>query len=158
VKVRQYADLILKSKVVEPAVISERMGLVPDEVKPMGSRLSGPPMRPAVHIWKLRSGVPDNLPLTDHFTSLLAKLGGSVEHLRDLLADGQVVGCIQVVRHFEPGPEDPEIIEPRRQVGDLVRLGGQHPLVGFEIEPALVVFAATAGLGFDFDEYGDEVE
>jgi Domain of unknown function (DUF4279) len=159
VKVRQHADLILTSKVVEPSVISERIGLVPDEVRLMGSRHSDPPaMRPAAHIWELRSGLPDGVPLSDHFTSLLAKVDGSAERLRALLADGRVAGCIQVARHFEPGPEDPEIIEPGRQVGDLVRLGGQHPLVGFEIEPALVAFAAAAGLGFDFDEYGDEDE
>ncbi|HTW06839.1 MAG TPA: hypothetical protein VME46_04980 [Acidimicrobiales bacterium] len=66
--------------------------------------------------------------------------------------------AIQVFRNFEPGPEDRAVSEPGRHGHDFERLRGQHPLVGFVITPSLVAYAAAAGIGFDFDEYGDEDE
>ena len=140
-------------------MISERLGLIPTETKLMGSRHLGPPPIPRCHLWQLDSGVESHeLPLDDHLRSLVTRLGDSAVRVRNLARDGEASATIQVVRYFEPGPEDRLISEPGRHVGDLERLRGQHPLVGFEIEPGLIEYAAQAGIGFDFDEYADEDE
>lgn len=158
-KVRQYVYLGLSSDTVDPGTISERLGLMPDEVKLMGSRHPGPPPLPRTHMWRLNSGTgSDERTLDEHFQSLLARLTGSASKLRELTVSGEVDAVIQIVRHFTPGPEDRRISEPGRHRGDFERLRGQHPLVGFGIEAGLITYAAEAGIGFDFDEYGDEDE
>ena len=157
-KVRQYVYLGIESDGVDPGVISERLGLMPDDVKLQGSKHQGPPPIPRCHIWRLNSGAGTDDPLDDHFAALRVRLGDTARRLRDLQETEEVTAVIQVVRSFEPGPEDRNINEPGRVVGDLERLGGQHPLVGFDITPELVSYAAEAGIGFDFDEYGDENE
>ena len=158
-KVRQYVYLGITSDAVDPGIISERMGLMPDEVKLQGSRHQGPPPIPRTHLWRLNSGAAsDELPLDDHFKSLRVRLGDSAVRLRDLISTQDVSAVVQVVRYFEPGPEDRHISEPGRYGEGYERLRGQHPLVGFDIEPDLVAYAAEAGIGFDFDEYGDEDE
>lgn len=104
------------------------------------------------------SGAREESSLDHHFESLRVRLGDTAEHLRNLQETEDVSAVIQVVRSFEPGPEDRHISEPGRYGEDYERLRGQHPLVGFEISPDLVTYAARAGTGFDFDEYGDEDE
>lgn len=159
VKVRQYVYLGITSDDLDPGVISERLGLMPDEVKLRGSRHQGPPPVPRTHLWRFNSGLTsEELPLDDHFESLRTRLGDSAARLGELLRTEHVSAVVQVVRYFEPGPEDRHITEPGRHVGDYERVRGQHPLVGFDIAPDLVAFAAEAGIGFDFDEYGDEDE
>jgi Domain of unknown function (DUF4279) len=159
VKVRQYVYLGLKSDTVDPGTISERLGLMPDEVKLMASKHPGPPPVPRTHLWRLNSGVgSDEVALDEHFDSLLARVSGSASRIRELIESGQVDAVIQVVRHFTPGPEDPRISEPGGHLEGYERLRGQHPLVGFGIESGLVAYAAEAGITFDFDEYGDEDE
>ena len=156
-KVRQYVYLGMLSETVDPGQISHRLGLVPDEIRLRGSRHPGPPSVPRTHIWQLNSGVVrDDVPLNDHFEALLARLAGSASRVRALLDEGAVDGVIRVVRRFDPGPEDVEIVKPGRQVGNLEKVGGQHPLVGFGIDAELLKYAAEANLVFDFDEYADE--
>jgi hypothetical protein len=138
--------------------LTDRVGLIPDEVNLMASRHPGPKLVPRTHLWKLASGLPGTKALDEHFAALLAKLEGSAPRVRHLLDGGEASGCISVARYFEPGPEDREIIEPGQRGPGWERLRGQHPLVGFQILPALISYVADAGLWFDFDEYGDEDE
>ena len=113
---------------------------------------------PRCHLWHLGSGVKSHeVPLDDHFDALLSRLSGSTNRIRELVQD-EATARIQVVRHFDPGPEDRHISEPGRYVGDYERVPGQHPLVGFGLEPDFIRFSAKAGIGFDFDEYGYEHE
>jgi Domain of unknown function (DUF4279) len=157
VKVRQYAYLSVLSESLDPGQLSEELALMPTDAKLRGSRQPGPPPIPRCHLWQLGSGVKSHeVRLDQHLSSLLSRLAGSAARIRKLAESGDATAVIQVVRYFEPGPEDRHIIEPGRNVGGLERLGGQHPLVGFDLEPALVSFAAEAGVGFSFDEYGDE--
>jgi hypothetical protein len=157
VKVRQYVYLAVRSESVDPGIISERLRLMPDVVKLRGSRRAGPPPVPRTHLWRLNSGVEsEDLPLGHHLDALLARLGDSAHRLRQLTIDEEVSAVIQVVRRFDPGPEDRHVVEPGPPPGEVERLGGQHRLLGFSIEAELLAYAAVAGIGFDFDEYGDE--
>lgn len=157
-KVRQYVYLGIRSDGVDPGVISERLGLMPDEVKLRGSKHQGPPPVPRTHLWRLNSGASQESPLDDHFESLRVRLGDTADRLRNLQETEDVSAVIQVVRSYGLGPEDRHISEPGRYREVYERLRGQHPLVGFDISPDLVSYAARAGIGFDFDEYGDEDE
>jgi hypothetical protein len=156
VRVSQYVYFSLRSELVDPGAMSEAVGLLPDETALMGSRRAAPVPIPRCHLWKLNSGINDKACLDDHFEALLAKLQGSAHRVRVLVESGEVSAAIEVVRSFEPGAEDSSVVAAGRNVGSMERLGGQHPLVGFEVSAALVAYAAEAGIGFDFDEYGSE--
>jgi hypothetical protein len=158
VKVRQHVYLGIKSDGVDPGVVSERLGLLPDEVKLRGSRHQGPPPVPRCHLWRLNSGASPESPLDDHFESLRSRLGNTAGLLRSIQETQDITAVIQVVRSFEPGPEDRHISEPGRYAEDFEGLRGQHSLVGFGLSPEFVSYAAQAGIGFDFDEYGDQDE
>ncbi len=126
-RVRQHAALLLRSNVLDPDEITQRMALVPDEVKAMGSLHPGPPARPAAHIWRLPSGIADDHRVDDHFEALLTKLVGSAERVRALIEGAEVGGEFVIGRYFEPGPEEERIVEPGRQIGDFERLRGSTP-------------------------------
>ena len=157
-RVRQYVYFGIASEALTPDAISAAVGLQPDESRPKGSRRPGPPPIPRRHLWKLRSGVPETADLNDHFAALVAKLAGYEDRIEALLDTEDADGGFQVVRHFDPGPEDEAIIEPGRLVDGFERLRGQHPLLSFHLEEEWLAVAVKLGGGIDFDEYGDEYE
>jgi Domain of unknown function (DUF4279) len=131
VRVRQYVCFAISSPSIPPDAITGRLLLAPDEVKPKGSRIAGPPPVPQAHPWKLRSGrarasmmgewtvEPDDSPP-------YARLGvlerGSVDDVR-LEGDGVDVSLVVLLRSDErpdclfgwrvpiwpvPAPNDPD--------------------------------------------------
>ncbi len=162
-KVRQYVYFGLRSDVLKPHAITARLGIEPDVAKVQGSRGAtqrvgaAPRPMPRQHSWRIGSGRPQTDPLDDQFAALLARLLPFQAAIGQLLADGAATGVLQVVRNTEPGPEDREIIEPSSGP-DWTRVRGQHPLLGFRLDPELIAFAYNLGVAIDFDEYGDEYE
>jgi hypothetical protein len=153
-KVYQYAYLLVTSTELDPGILSERIGLMPDRVKLMGFRQSSPKPIPRFHMWQLDSGVAErDVPLADHLSSLAARLNGSAARLRTLVDSGEAEGVVSVVRRFEPGPAD---LAPLELPTGFERLSGQHRLLGFAVPPELVSYIVAAGISLDFDEYGDE--
>ncbi len=51
--------------------------------------------------------------------------------------------------HARDGVEEETVVH-----GDLVRMPGQHQLLGFSVEPELMLRLVTLRCGVDFDEYG----
>lgn len=157
-RVRQHAYFLVRSDVLTPVEVTAHLGLEPDKVKPRGSRATGPPPRPRMHIWILESGRPDTAPLDDHLDALLIRLEPYAEGISALLVTGHTTGVVQIVRYFEIGAEDHDVIEPGPRVEGLERLRGQHRLLGFHLDHRLLRFAGQAQIAIDVDEYGDEYE
>jgi hypothetical protein len=153
--IRQYAYFSLDSDTIRPESIAERIGLEPSSVSIAGSRHSGPPPVPRRHSWKLESGVSEKSRLDDHFEALLARLSSHTDRIQEIVATGEVSGCLTVVRYFHSGNEEAELPSGYEHDG-FERLCGQHPLVGFGLEPAMIAFLAKTGSFVDFDEYCDE--
>jgi hypothetical protein len=158
VKVRQYAYLLVTRTELDPGIISERLGLMPDRVKLRGQRDAGPRPIPRFHMWQVNSGITNrDARLGDHLESLLTRLNGTADRLRALVDSGAASGVVQVFREFEPGPEDSGSARDELPPG-FEKLGGQHRFLGFAVPPDLLRYVVDAGIAFDFDEYGDEDE
>jgi hypothetical protein len=106
---------------------------------------------PRSNLWKYvatGSGTVDNLvrELVDVFEPLS-------DRLRQLTADGASWIVIRIVRSFD----DPDGVEDDDGgpdlPGNIVRLGGQHQLVGFHLDEQLMARLVALGCALDFDEY-----
>jgi hypothetical protein len=139
---------------LDPEAITGVIGRAPTASKTRFSERGG--HAPTFHLWEIQSGIPDTRPLDDHWEALMPMLEPYSHGIRRGIDESFFEADFRVGRHMEPGPEDPQIIEPGAEGEDWVRLGGQHPLLGFLIDPKLVRLAAACGIGFNFDEYGDE--
>ena len=73
------------------------------------------------------------------------------DSIRGLVETGEGKAWLQIVRNFDAaGGEEEEITE----TGGLVKLGGQHQLLGWHMDIAIVRFLADIGADIDCDEYG----
>jgi hypothetical protein len=156
-KIEQYAYFCVYSDKVQPEAITKIVGLEPNETALAGAKRRTPMLIPRQNMWKVTSGVSAKNRLDDHFASLFARLSPYAEQIRDLVTNGDVTAALVVVRHIEPGSEVPEVLKENEQEG-LTRLRGQHPLVGFYLEPSLIKFLSHTGCSLDVDEYCDEYE
>lgn len=147
----------MSSLLVQPEAITEAVGVVPDETRPLGSRRGWPHPIPRFNIWNLGSGLPDTAPLGDHLDALVAKLKPHAARIREFIANSDAEGGLQIVRYFTPGPEDSEVLASNIvEIPGMERLGGQHPLLGFHVDESFIRLAVDLGVEIDFDEYGDE--
>ena len=158
-EVRQYAYFGMSSLLVDPDAMSEAVGVAPDETQMIGSKRDWPQPIPRFHLWSVRSGLPDTIPLDGHFAALVTKLESHAARIRGFLANTDAGACLQVVRYFTPGPEDRQVLSDNIvEVPGMERLGGQHPLLGFKVDHSFIRLAADLGVEISFDEYGDEDE
>jgi hypothetical protein len=159
-KVRQRVYLSVHSSDLTPERIDAELGLSADESRLLGSKKVGPPPVPRYHIWNLFSGAPDASSLRDHFSVLFERMMPASDAIAKLAGSGKADVIVQVVRYFDPGPED-EAILAARDAGlppDIEILRGQHPLLGFYFDREQLAWLGRLGVGVDFDEYGDEHE
>lgn len=162
-KITQFAEFVLRSESVPAQIMAERVGLQPDESAVARSRSIGNHQLPRFHSWTVKSGVSRKSRLDDHFAALHRRLKPYAAQIAAVIAKGDVSAVLCVVRHFEPGTEDPETLQARNdraadQVEGLQVLRGQHPLVGFAVDLPLIQFLADVGACVSFDEYADEYE
>ncbi len=144
---------------VNPDAITSRVQLVPDETKAKGSRIAGPTPVPRFHLWTVKSGCPETADLNAHLSALAAKIEPYARLIRTFLDSSEADGQFSIVRKFEAGPELDAIVDVGRYgPGNLERLRGQHPLLGFHLDREVIDLATSLGVDFDFDEYGDEFE
>ena len=144
---------------MNPDAITSRVQLVPDETKAKGSRITDPKPIPRFHLWTVKSGCPETAELNDHLSALVAKIEPYTSLIRAFLDSSDADGQFNVVREFEAGPELDGIVDVGRYgPGNLERLRGQHPLLGFHLDRDVLDLASSLGVDFDFDEYGDEFD
>lgn len=153
-RVRQRVYLKVTSAALSPHAISNLVGLEPTESAAMGSR-DPVLVLPRFHMWSYASGVDEAATLEDHLGPLVSVL---LEHTAGFKAasdHGETWTELQVVRYFKDGGEDfDESTYGLDPDSSLVRLGGQHPLLGWHLEPDVLRLLSSCGMALDVDEYG----
>jgi hypothetical protein len=156
VRIRQYAYFALMSSVVSAAEISDRLGMAPDEVRIRGGRTAEPP-RPISHAWMVVCRE-RGIPVDELVSRIVARLRGHQKQIATL-SRALVVGdpahghaVLQVVRYF--GADDGEEEEFSPPTATLQKLAGQHQLLGWALEPAVLEFLVMTNASVDVDEYG----
>jgi hypothetical protein len=150
-RISQYTYFAVKSTTLCPAAIAERLGLEPDESSVMGER-SAEHTLPRAHLWALacrESGKTVDSQVED----VIGRLTSAQSALRALLRDvPNTSGVLQVVRYFDDpaGEEDDTTPTPE----GLVKLEGQHHLLGWHVDAAILEFLVDVGAELDVDEYG----
>ncbi|MBX3160029.1 MAG: DUF4279 domain-containing protein [Deltaproteobacteria bacterium] len=147
-RIRQRAYFAVKSDRLSAAEITARLGLGPDESTVRGSRVADPP-RPALHAWTIRCD--RAVRVDEQLGELMARLAPVRAALTTLLAEGHY-GVLQVVRHLAD-PEGDLERHPQRD-DDLEVLEGQHQLLGWHLDRAMIEFLVETGVELDVDEYG----
>jgi Domain of unknown function (DUF4279) len=149
-RISQYAHFLVGSDVFDPDDITGTLLLEPTSVSWRGT-CSSDPMIPRSNLWQYRArgeGTIDELvrELVDVFEPLADKLAA-------LTADHSTWISISVFRSFD-GPEGVEEDSgPDDLPPNLIRLEGQHQLVGFHLEPALMRRLVDINCPIDVDEY-----
>ncbi|MGX6606060.1 DUF4279 domain-containing protein [Micromonosporaceae bacterium Da 78-11] len=146
--IRQYAYFALRSERTAATDIAARVGLEPDQVMVRGSKRADPVL-PVSHAWQIVCRLP-GLPVDDLITHLLDRLEPFADEIGRLVTEGDVHACMQVVRHFDEG-EDEDL---STGVDGLVKLAGQHQLLGWHLNRRTLNFLTATNADLDVDEYG----
>jgi hypothetical protein len=110
---------------------------------------------PRFHLWLLRSGLAEDLRLDEHLDVLFATIGAHVDGFRQVATTPETAVWLTVVRYFEAGDEEFDESTHRLPEGSpYERLSGQHPLLGWALEPERIALLSRSGIGLDIDEYG----
>jgi hypothetical protein len=150
VKIKQYVYFGISSEVLTAEMIAARIGLAPDKTETLGSRLVDPP-RPRRHKWELGS-YGRGLDVTAHVAVVLARLEPARDEIRALVREGDVQAWLQLVRNFDAADGEEEIIDETPD--GLVKLSGQHQLLGWHLHRDTLAFLHDIGAEIDADEYG----
>ena len=151
-RIRQYAHFVVGSEKLDPDQITSALNVQPTGVSRRGSRTAEPPI-PRFNLWRYRAtstGVLDELirELLDLFEPRQRALQGLCVN-----DDGSWIE-ISFMRSFD----DPEGVEeddgPAELPDNLMRLEGQHQLLGFHLDTELMRRLVALDCALDFDEYG----
>ena len=120
-RVIQRVYLAVSSATLEPAAITARLELEPDEVALLGSRLSRSGARlPVNHLWQLGSRAPASARLDDHIRALLDRVAGRAVAIRALAGTGEATVYVSAVRTFVREPEASEHEQAREDLAGMV--------------------------------------
>jgi hypothetical protein len=148
-KIAQYVYFGIWSDTLITEEIAQRVGLVPDSSRVRGSR-SADPARPVHHVWAVECKG-RGMDVEQQIADVMRRVIPCRDNIRDLVGTGEAKAWLQIVRNFDASDgEEEEITE----AGDLVKLGGQHQLLGWHLDGAIVRFLADVGAAIDCDEYG----
>lgn len=151
-RISQHVSFSLRSAGVTAAEITAALLLEPDETWVMGSR---DPVHviPRCHGWSV-STTTRNRPINAQLDEVVARLRPAVPQIRTLVRGG-VGATLWVVRTFDgdEGVED-EGTPPDLAALGIEKVGGQHHLLGWRLDPTVLDFLHQTGAELDVDEYG----
>jgi Domain of unknown function (DUF4279) len=150
VKIKQYVYFGIASEVMTAESIAGRIGLAPDKALVRGSP-SQNPLRPVRHKWELGSYEPGR-DISEHVAAVLARLEPARDGIRTLVREGEVQAWLQLVRYFDAADGEEEVIDETPE--GLVKLSGQHQLLGWHLHRDALAFLDHVGAEIDADEYG----
>ncbi len=149
-KIKQYVYFGISSEVLTAEMIAGRIGLEPDKIMVRASRTADPP-RPRRHKWELGSYEP-GLDISDHVSRVLVRVEPARDAICALVDEGEVQAWLQFVRTFGTEDGEEEIIDETPE--GLVKLSGQHQLLGWHLHRDTLAFLHDVGAEIDADEYG----
>jgi hypothetical protein len=154
--VNQYVYFALTSSQVSAAEITARLQIEPDEVLIRGSRQADPVL-PVAHRWKIVCRKP-RLTVDEQIADIVDRLFDHAHRIGELAAElGRIEGMqgfseMQVVREFQ-GP-DGAAEELATAVEGMVKLSGQHQLLGWHLNTRILDFLRMTLAELSVDEYG----
>ncbi len=151
VKIRQYAHFDISSDVFTPDQITGKLLIEPTTARQKGSRSAEPPI-PRTNLWQYRavgSGCVDDL--IRELLDVFEPVQGSI---RQLTANDASSIQIRFMRSFNDADGVEEDEGPADLPTNLVRVEGQHQLLGFHLDTQLMARLVALGCALDFDEYG----
>ena len=150
-KIHQYAHFDVASDVYDPDAITAALLIEPTKVSWKESKSTDPPI-PRSHLWQYRAkgdGSVDDL--VRELLGVFIPLRTSIAELR---TDGACRVEIRFMRSFGDPDGEEEDAGPEDLPSNLVRLPGQHQLLGFHLDTELMSQLVSLGCSLDFDEYG----
>jgi Domain of unknown function (DUF4279) len=151
VKIDQYAYLAVGSEIFDPDQITATLGKLPTSVSWRGAR-SLDPMIPVANMWRFQAS--ERGRIDDQVAELVGLLESMSDQVLSLAADGASWVAISVVRRFNDPSGVEEELSPDDAPAGLVKLPGQHQLLGFHLDVALMARLVALGCSLDVDEYG----
>jgi hypothetical protein len=155
VRISQYVYFALRSERTTAHEMTAQLGLEPDEIGVRGSRRADPP-RPVCHTWKVVCRE-RGLTVDEQIGRVLNRLEPHADRIAALVtaidaAEPGITAILQVVRSFNG--DDGEEEDPGPTDGGLVKLPGQHQLLGWHVDRRVLTFLQRVGAELDVDEYG----
>ncbi|WHT21448.1 DUF4279 domain-containing protein [Crossiella sp. CA-258035] len=127
----QYSYFALKSTKLSAAQIADRLRMPPDEVMVMGSR-DPERVRPRCHSWEIVRRSDESV--DEQLEHIVDRLRPVREPLIALVAEGNVVPVMQVVRYFRDDED-------------------RHTPLGWHLDLPVLEFLVATGAELDVDEY-----
>lgn len=156
VRISQYVYFALRSERTAAPHITGRLGIEPDEIQVRGSRCVVP-VRPRYHAWKIVCR-DRGLRIDEQIDRIVARLAPHADQIAALVAEiegpaERSTASLQLVRYLDDdGGEEEENLSP--QDGGLVKIPGQHQLLGWHLDRRTLAFLSRIGADLDADEYG----
>jgi hypothetical protein len=152
-RILQYVYFGLWSTDTSAAVIGEVLQTAPDATWVRGSRTADPP-RPVSHKWAIECR-DHELDVGEQIRQVLARVRPIAPLIQQLVGKGDVVSRLSVVRYLDDEDGQPERIDAVEMEDGtpLVKLGGQHHLLGWYLEAADLELLVALNASLDVDEY-----
>ncbi len=148
-KINQYTYFAIRSEKLSCEEIEAKIGIRADRYEILNmKRREHDPTLPLINSWELICN--DNIPIDEQIESLTKRLMPSSPSLQRLAATEAVTATLQVVRYLDDEDGESEIISRH---GNLVKLSGQHQLLGWHINAETLAFLASIKAEVDVDEY-----
>lgn len=156
VRIRQYVYFALFSRRTTAQQMTERLSIAPDEISVAGSRWAAPSLLPVAHAWQVacrRSGLCVDEQIAEVMDRLLPRQEHVIELAQELREDdpGHGGAKLSVVRYFNDSDGDEEQLNSPE--APLQKLPGQHQLLGWVLQPAVMTFLLATHAFVDVDEY-----
>src|SRR4051794_27847726 len=148
-RISQYVYLALNSATLSADEMAARLEMPPDKTLTAGSR-SAEPLPPGHTSWQAHADEP--LPVDEQLAALLGRLEPIRAAIAALCARDDVSAVVQVVRYFDDPDGQEEVLDETED--GMVKLSGQHQLLGWQLERVVLQFVVEVGAVFDVDEYG----
>jgi hypothetical protein len=147
-RIRTVVAFEVTSRQINPGEIATRLGIPADKSCEKGSRSADPPV-PRFSRYSLLSA-DTRQDITSQIEQVVVRVRPIGPAIRELVEAGEAKALLSVVRYFNDPDGEPEHVE---QSGDLVKLAGQHQLLGFRLSGEILVFLQASLIEFDADEY-----
>ncbi len=150
-KIRQYAHFFVQSDILSPEQITAVLLIEPTSVSRRGSRSTEPPI-PKYNIWQYKAHGEGRV--DDLVTELVELLEPMADRLRTLMANDRSSIGISVMRSFAGLHGVEEDSGPPGLPEHLVKMAGQHQLLGLHLGVDLMRRLVALNCLVDVDEYG----
>ncbi len=147
--IRQYSYIAIFSKILTSQEIEDRLKLKADIHEQWGKgRLRIDPSYQLTNVWKLIAQ--ENSRVDDQIRAIVKRIMPATLQIQDLVSTSVVEVNLQIVRHFNDANGAKEIVE---EDGDMVKLTGQHQLLGWHLDAETLAFLTSIKAEIDVDEY-----